>query len=116
RRFHRLAERVGPRGEAFGCPAAAGLLYRAMNPVNLRRRFTPVLKKCGAGYGDRTRLTGLGSQGITTRLSPRAPGLTNAERAAQAHPIETRIPVRRQPERACSPGATGRQKTRCPAR
>ena len=26
----------------------------------------------GAGYGDRTRLTGLGSQGITTMLSPRA--------------------------------------------
>src|SRR5687768_9498777 len=24
----------------------------------------------GAGYGDRTRLTGLGSQGITTMLSP----------------------------------------------
>src|SRR5262249_58204669 len=45
--------------------------FRAMNPVNLRRKFTPVLKKCGAGYGDRTRLTGLGSQGITTMLSPR---------------------------------------------
>jgi hypothetical protein len=28
--------------------------------------------KSGAGYGDRTRLTGLGSQGITTMLSPRA--------------------------------------------
>lgn len=27
----------------------------------------------GAGYGDRTRLTGLGSQGITTMLSPRWP-------------------------------------------
>src|SRR5690606_4908667 len=26
--------------------------------------------KNGAGYGDRTRLTGLGSQGITTMLSP----------------------------------------------
>ena len=27
--------------------------------------------KVGAGYGDRTRLTGLGSQDITTMLSPR---------------------------------------------
>ena len=26
----------------------------------------------GAGYGDRTRLTGLGSQDITTMLSPRS--------------------------------------------
>jgi hypothetical protein len=28
--------------------------------------------KKSAGYGDRTRLTGLGSQGITTMLSPRS--------------------------------------------
>ncbi len=42
--------------------------------VRLRWRFMPDLKKCGAGYGDRTRLTGLGSQGITTMLSPRSVG------------------------------------------
>src|SRR5689334_16963986 len=30
------------------------------------------LQASGAGYGDRTRLTGLGSQGITTMLSPRS--------------------------------------------
>ena len=34
------------------------------------RNFTPDPEFSGAGYGDRTRLTGLGSQDITTMLSP----------------------------------------------
>src|SRR6478672_1382895 len=40
----------------------------------LERRRTEVLAReefSGAGYGDRTRLAGLGSQSITTMLSPR---------------------------------------------
>jgi hypothetical protein len=33
--------------------------------------FRLIESEKSAGYGDRTRLTGLGSQGITTMLSPR---------------------------------------------
>lgn len=37
---------------------------------------------CGAGYGDRTRLTGLGSQSITTMLSPQdKSGFTTSAKA-----------------------------------
>src|SRR5437763_696923 len=41
-------------------------------PVRDERKHLRGKKLSGAGYGDRTRLTGLGSQGITTMLSPRA--------------------------------------------
>ena len=38
----------------------------------------------GAGYGDRTRLTGLGSQDITTMLSPRVMSGCSRTRAITA--------------------------------
>src|SRR5262245_44237318 len=48
----------------------------------------------GAGYGDRTRLTGLGSQGITTMLSPRCCFILPAPHACNQR---TRTPLPKAP-------------------
>src|SRR4029078_8205841 len=83
---------------------------RLQTEVNAREGFS------GAGYGDRTRLTGLGSQDITTMLSPHAPDLINLRREAQARSSEKRSQALRRRAPATRAGAGGRRRTGCPGR
>src|SRR4051812_21911155 len=84
-RVRGLATPEGEKGTGTDAPSVAqAAAYRAPKAANLRRKFTPERKKRGAGYGDRTRLTGLGSQDITTMLSPHTRDLINPRRRAQA--------------------------------
>src|SRR5258708_39402743 len=63
----------------------------------------------GAGYGDRTRLTGLGSQDITTMLSPRCRYFTSAfALSAEPHPSDPKGGRVREPDGGCRARGAGR--------
>ena len=95
-----------------------------VHSANLHRKFTPDCKIGGAGYGDRTRLAGLGSQSITTMLSPRSSSdrraFGPADGSGAAHSRHHDAVMRRRGDR---PSLTGSLRPRyerswscCPAR
>ena len=72
-----LAMKGAPRGPSRSSPVdTGGRVDRAMRSAAALKRYGATTSrdhgraKGGAGYGNRTRLTGLGSQDITTMLSP----------------------------------------------
>jgi len=75
---HGTACRVPP--EADVGKASKGSARQRVCPEPEAQSLKPVvIEKSGAGYGNRTRLAGLGSQSITTMLSPRRRALARGE-------------------------------------